>query len=156
MIKVEETTIGEYKDTEDFQKLKAECYEAATHDQEIELSKLPPAEYKYFSELYRLYNDMTHSKISESKAREQEQVNYKEFKENKADYERYLWAHADWQNNLRIAGESVAELLKAKDKDAVIEAALEVVERLTHNDVIKLTVHRHLTEKQEVASNEMA
>ena len=155
MIEIDEATAGEYKDTEDFQKLKAQCYEAATHDQAIEFGELPPPEYKYFSELYWLYNDMAHSRISEEDGRAKEQKNYKELKENKAEQERYLWACADWQNNIRIAGESVTALLKAKDKDAVIEAALEVVERLTHNEVIKLTVHRHLTEKENI-SDEMA
>ena len=142
--KVEELTIGEYKDLDDFKQLKSDCYNAAIHDNPIDFGKLPSHEYKYFSELYVLYSDLTHGKITEEQAREQESKNYRELSESKAAEERYLWALADWQNNIRIVGDNMSKLCQATEINTALEYALDIAERLTHNFAIKTTVYSHL------------
>lgn len=151
-IKVEEMQIGEYKDTEEFKKLKQECYHAATNDLAIDFHELPPPEYKYFSELYWLYNDMSHGRITEDAAREQEQKNYAQLKEDHAELERYLANIAFWNNNIRMASTELSALCKAENQGAALEKALGIIGKLLNDSTIEKTVMKNVGGKNESPS----
>ena len=144
-IKVEDIQHGEFKDTDDFKKLKQECYTAASKGAPIDFSELPPAEYKYFSEMYWIYSDYVGKRIAQDKAKEREQKAYKEYCENVNDQTTYLSNIAYWQANIKAASDSLAQLCKTKDKDTALELAVGIVEKLLNDSTILKTVQNNIT-----------
>ena len=104
-IRVEDIQLGEFKDTADFKKLKQECYTAASKGAPIDFSELPPAEYKYFSEMYWIYSDFAGKRIAENAAKEREQKAYKEYCENVNDQTTYL-------QNIAYKGEAIVDFTR--------------------------------------------
>ena len=144
-IRVEDIQLGEFKDTEDFKKLKQECYTAASKGAPIDFSELPPAEYKYFSEMYWIYSDYAGKRIAEDKAKEREQKAYKEYCENVNDQTTYLSNIAYWQANMKAASDGLSELCKTTDKDKALELAVGIVEKLLNDSTILKTVQKNIT-----------
>ena len=145
-IRVEDYQLGEFKDTEDFKKIKQECYTAASKGAPIDFSKLPPAEYKYFSEMYWIYSDYAGKRIAESVAKEREQKAYKEYCENVNDQTTYLSNIAYWQANIKAASDSLAQLCKTKDKDTALELAVGIVEKLLNDSTIMSRVKNNVSQ----------
>ena len=135
----------EKKDIVSLEKLKQECYTAASKGTPIDFSKLPPAEYKYFSEMYWIYSDYAGKRIAESVAKEREQKAYKEYCENVNDQTTYLSNIAYWQANIKAASDSLAQLCKTKDKDNALELAVGIVEKLLNDSTIMKTVQKNIT-----------
>jgi len=144
-IRVEDVQLGEFKDTADFKKLKQECYTAASKGTPIDFSELPPAEYKYFSEMYWIYSDFAEKRIAENVAKEREQKAYKEYCENKSDQTTYLQNIAYWQANIKAASDSLSMLCKTADKDKALELAVGIVEKLLNDSTIMKTVQKNVT-----------
>jgi hypothetical protein len=144
-IRVEDVQLGEFKDTADFKKLKQECYTAASKGTPIDFSELPPAEYKYFSEMYWIYSDFAEKRIAENVAKEREQKAYKEYCENKNDQTTYLQNIAYWQANIKAASDSLSMLCKTADKDKAFELAVGIVEKLLNDSTIMKTVQKNVT-----------
>lgn len=144
-IKVEDIQHGEFKDTDDFKKLKQECYTAASKGAPIDFSKLPPAEYKYFSEMYWIYSDFAGKRIAENAAKEREQKAYKEYCENVNDQTTYLSNIAYWNANIKAASDNLTMLCKTKDKDKALELAVGIVEKLLNDSTILKTVQNNIT-----------
>lgn len=119
--------ITEHKDSDYFKKLKTECWEAASNDKEIDFSKLPPPEYKYFSELYWLYNDLSHKKISKEEAAERDRVNYKEFVEYADKQLDYIHGRIIINDNIHKAGTLLSEIEKATTAETVALKACEAI-----------------------------
>ena len=144
-IRVEDIQLGELKDTADFKKLKQECYTAASKGAPIDFSELPPAEYKYFSEMYWIYSDFAEKRIAESAAKEREQKAYKEYCENVNNQTTYLQNIAYWQANIKAASDSLSMLCKNTDKDKALELAVGIVEKLLNDSTIMKTVQKNVT-----------
>lgn len=144
-IRVEDIQLGEFKDTADFKKLKQECYTAASKGAPIDFSELPPAEYKYFSEMYWIYNDYAGKRITEDKAKEREQIAYKDYCVNANDQITCLSNIAYWQANIKAASDSLSMLCKTTDKDKALELAVGIVEKLLNDSTIMKTVQKNIT-----------
>ena len=144
-IRVEDIQLGEFKDTDDFKKLKQECYTAASKGAPIDFSELPPAEYKYFSEMYWIYSDYAGKRISEDVAKEREQKAYKEYCENVNDQITYLTNISYWQTNIKAASDSLSMLCKTQDKDKALELAVGIIEKLLNDSTILKTVQKNIT-----------
>lgn len=142
---IEDYQHGEFKDTEQFKQLKQECYTAASKGAPIDFSKLPPAEYKYFSEMYWIYNDYAGKRITEDKAKEREQIAYKEYCANVNDQITYLSNIAYWQANIKTASDSLAKLRKATDAMTALELAVGIVEKLLNDNTILKTIQKNIT-----------
>lgn len=139
-IRTETAVLTDYKETDEYKTLQVECYSAAKQGNPIDLSSLPAPEYKYFSELYKVYVDFTSKKLDEGKAKDAEKALYKEFVKNDSDRLTYITNIAFWNDNIRKASASLSELAKTADKDKALELSLDIIERLLKNDVIKKTV----------------
>ena len=145
-IKIEDYQHGEFKDTEQFKQLKQECYTAASKGAPIDFSKLPPAEYKYFSEMYWIYSDYAGKRIAEDKAKEREQIAYKEYCANVNDQITYLSNIAYWQANIKTASDSLAKLRKATDAMTALELAVGIVEKLLNDSAIMKSVKNNIVQ----------
>lgn len=144
-IKIEDYQHGDFKDTDEFKRLKQECYTAASKGAPIDFSKLPPAEYKYFSEMYWIYSDYAGKRITEDKAKEREQIAYKDYCANANDQITYLSNIAYWQANIKSASDSLAKLRKATDAMTALELAVGIVEKLLNDNTILKTIQKNIT-----------
>lgn len=145
-IKIEDYQHGEFKDTDEFKRLKQECYTAASKGAPIDFSKLPPAEYKYFSEMYWIYSDYAGKRITEDKAKEREQIAYKDYCVNVNDQITYLSNIAYWQANIKAASENLAKLRKATDATTALELAVGIVEKLLNDSTIMKSVKNNIVQ----------
>ena len=143
-IRTETAVLTDYKETDEYKTLQVECYSAAKQGNLIDLSSLPAPEYKYFSELYKVYVDFTSKKLDEGKAKDAEKALYKEFVKNDSDRLTYITNIASWNNNIRLASTSLNALLKETDEKKALDFALDIVEKLLNNTIIKKTVYEKL------------
>lgn len=131
---MEVMNITEHKDTEYFKSMKQKCWEAASEDKEINFSELPPPDYKYFSELYWLYNDMAHKRISKEEAMERDEKNYKAFVEHVDIHLECLHTNVVNHGNIRKAGELLSEIEKASDIKTMLDLSAQAISRMTGDE----------------------
>lgn len=144
-IRTETAVLTDFKETDEYKDLQIECYSAAKQGNTVDLSKLSAPEYKYFSELYKVYVDFTNKRLDETKAKDAEKALYKEFIKNDSDRLNYISTVGWWNDNIRQASASLSDLLKATDKDKALELSLDIIEKLLKNDIIKKTVYEKLS-----------
>ena len=143
-IKEEELTYGEFKDLPDFKKRKVECYEKASKDMEFDISDLRPPEYKYFTELYVLYNKLVHKEITKEEAEKADNANYKNYCDDKTLETTYTMNIASHNSNIRKASMYLSKLTTTNNKDVAFDCALDIIERLLNESSIKSTVKEHI------------
>lgn len=143
-IKIEDYQLTQLKDTDEYKELQQQCYTAARNGTTVELAQLPAPEYKYFSELYLIYKGFTSGQIGEEDAKKKERELYNEYCQNDRDRITYTTNIAFWNNNIRLASTSLNALLKATDEKKALDFALDIVEKLLNNTIIKKTVYEKL------------
>lgn len=126
--------ITEHKDSDYFKELKTKCWEAASNDKEIDFSELPPPEYKYFSELYWLYNDLSHKKISKEEAVKRDRVNYKEFVEYADKQLDYIHGRIIINDNIRKAGTLLSRIEKSNRVEDIALLSAEAIGLMTGDE----------------------
>lgn len=141
--------ITEYKDTEKFNALKIKCWECASNDRQFDIDSLPPAEYKYFSKLYFLYNDMHHGKITKDQAEAEEKENYKEYAEYTDARLDYIHGRVMINDNIKRSHDAVTEIEKSCDMQVICEKAVEAVGLLIGDGSFKSRIMAKL-EKSDV------
>lgn len=125
---------AEYEDSAEFKANKLKVWEAAKSDGEIDFSHLPPNQYKYFCELYFLYNRLAHSDISKETAKEQERKLYKDFSAEEDCRVDYLAMSRIIQDNIRRAGQLQEEVNKAETADKKLDKALQLCAALLNDE----------------------
>ena len=132
---MESIEIAGYSETEEYKRIKAECWECAVHGREINLAKLDAPRYKYFSELYWLYLDVAQKKLTKDDAAKRDEKNYREMVE-------YMNVHLDHHHgiiamheNIRKAGELVSRMKKAENLHDAALLAFEIIGRMTGDTV---------------------
>lgn len=129
----ESITIIDYKDSDWFQKLKTHIWNCASNDEEINLSKLQPHEYKYFSELYFLYNDLHHKRIEQEEAKKRDKENYKEYVDYSNAQVDYFHVMSIINDNIRKAGTLTSEIEKTEDIGKIALLACDVIGLMTND-----------------------
>lgn len=128
---METITISDYKDLEQFKKNKQIVYEYARNDKPINLTNLSAPEYKYFAELYDLYNNLAHNVITKESAAESEKKLYNEYVNFMNSHTEYLSLCAVMQTNIQKASGLQSEVEKAKTIEKKLDAALRMCEAMT-------------------------
>lgn len=128
---METIEIAGYSETEEYKRIKSECWECAVHGREINLAKMDAPRYKYFSELYWLYLDVTQNRISKEEAAKRDAENYKEM-------EAFMRVHLDYYHGcavrneaIRKAGELISGMNKAETLQDAAMLAFEIIGRMT-------------------------
>lgn len=130
----EAITINDYNNSDWFNNLKKEVWECASADKEINLSKLQPHEYKYFCELYLLYNDIHHKRIAQEEAKKQDEENYKEYVKYANTMIDYYHARIIINDNIKKAGTLLSEIEKTQDITDIAKKSCEVIGLMTGDD----------------------
>ncbi len=115
-------TIFNFKDEGTFQRLERQAYDGT-----IDVTKFPPAEYKYFSELKKIYYAFKFEGLSREDAFRRKQILLRKYSEAISEHDRCTAVYAQFQENIRKAGENISRIEKSHD---VTEVALLACETL--------------------------
>lgn len=115
-------TILNFKDEGTFQRLERQAYDGT-----IDVTKFPPAEYKYFSELKKIYYAFKFEGLSREDAFRRKQILLRKYSEAISEHDRRTAVYAQFQENIRKAGENISRIEKSHD---VTEVALLACETL--------------------------
>lgn len=115
-------TILNFKDKDTFRKLERQAYDGT-----IDVTKFPPAEYKYFSEMKKLYYAFKFEGLSKEEASHRKQILFRKYSEDVSEHERCIAVYAQFQESIRKAGENISRIEKSHD---VTEVALLACETL--------------------------
>ena len=111
-----------FKDKDTFRKLERQAYDGT-----IDVTKFPPAEYRYFSELKKLYYDFKFEGLPKEEASRKKRILLKLYKEAISEYENRLNVSRQYQEHIRIAELNLSKIEKSHD---VYEIALLACESL--------------------------
>lgn len=111
-----------FKNKVTFQRLERQAYDGT-----IDVTKFPPAEYKYFSELQKIYYAFKFEGLSREDASHRKQILFRKYSEDISEHDRCIAVYAQFQENIRKAGENISRIEKSHD---VTEVALLACETL--------------------------
>lgn len=133
----------DFKNPEDFRRL-----ERLTYDGTLDYSEFPPPEYKYFSELRKVYHAFKFEGLSQETAQRQK-------KSLLIDYRRYIETfdnarktYAERQNNIRVAEMLMTHIQKSEDIHDIASTAVKIIGLMTHDEVFAGTNLKKLEESQ--------
>ena len=115
-------TILSFKDKDTFRKLERQAYDGT-----IDVTTFPPEEYKYFSELTKIYYAFKHEGLSKEDASRKKQILYKHYQEDISEHEHRLMVYRNYQNNIRIAELNLAKIEKSHDVTEIALLSCEIV-----------------------------
>ena len=115
-------TVLNFKDKDTFRKLERQAYDGT-----IDVTNFPPAEYKYFSELKKLYYAFKFEGLSKEEAYSRKQILFRKYTEDISKHERCIAVYSQFQESIRKAGENISRIEKSHD---VTEVALLACETL--------------------------
>ena len=81
-------TVLNFKDKDTFRKLERQAYDGT-----IDVTKFPPEEYKYFSELKKLYYAFKFEGLSKEDASRKKQILFRNYQENISEHEHRLMVY---------------------------------------------------------------
>lgn len=111
-----------FKDEDTFRKLERQAYDGS-----VDVSQFPPAEYKYFSELTKIYYAFKYEGLSKEDASRKKQILYKHYQEDISEHEHRLMVYRNYQNNIRIAELNLAKIEKSHDVTEIALLSCEIV-----------------------------
>ncbi|MDE5946397.1 MAG: hypothetical protein K2G63_03680 [Oscillospiraceae bacterium] len=111
-----------FKDADTFKKLERQAYDGT-----IDISDFPPSEYKYFSELKKIYYAFKFERLSKEESYRRKQILFRKYQEDISEHENRLMAYKQYQNNIRITEMNLSKIEKSHD---IAEIALLACESL--------------------------
>lgn len=119
----------DFNNPEDFRRL-----ERLTYDGNLDYSNFPPPEYKYFSELRKIYHAFKFEGLSQEVAEHQKKsllIDYRRYLGN-FDYCRSVWGK--YQDNIKISEMLMTKIQKSHDIHEIAETAVRAVGLMTHDE----------------------
>ena len=109
-----------FKNTDTFRKLERQAYDGT-----VDVSHFPPAEYKYFSELKKLYYAFKFEGLPKEEASRKKRILLKKYREDISEHERSLDVYKQYQNNIRIAELNLSKIEKSHNVSEIALLACE-------------------------------
>lgn len=120
----------DFKNPEDFRRL-----ERLTYDRTLDCSEFPPAEYKYFSELRKIYYAFKFEGLSQETAERQKKALLIEYQRYLETFENARKTYADWQSNIKVSEMLMTEIQKSYDVKQIAVSAIKIIGLLTCDEV---------------------
>lgn len=105
--------------------------EKQAHDGTLDFSRFPPAAYRYFSELTKLYHAYRFEGLDMASAQGQKKKLYAQYREAVIAFEGAQAAFKDYQDHIRKAGTLLSDIEKSASADRIAVLACEVIGLLT-------------------------
>lgn len=118
-----------FNDKDDFHRL-----ERLTYDGTLDYSGFPPPEYKYFSELRKVYHAFKFEGLSQEVAERQKKsllIEYRKYLENFANA---VQTYRNYQDNIRVSEMLKTEIQKSHDTYDIAVTAVQAVGLMTHDE----------------------
>lgn len=115
-------TILKFTDKDTFQKLERQAYDGT-----IDVTNFPPAEYKYFSELKKLYYAFKFEGLSREDASHRKQILLRKYNEDVSEHDKRLAVYSQFQESIRKAGENISRIEKSHDATEIALLACETL-----------------------------
>lgn len=118
-----------FNDKDDFLRL-----ERLTYDGTLDYSDFPPPEYKYFSELRKIYHAFKFDGLSQESAERMKKslvIEYRKYLENFTDA---VQTYRNYQKNIRQSEMLKTDIQKSHDIHEIAETAVRAVGLMTHDE----------------------
>ncbi|MBR2284586.1 MAG: hypothetical protein IJ874_09270 [Ruminococcus sp.] len=115
--------------------------ERAAYDGTVKYEQFPAAEYKYFAELQKLYEEFRFGGLDKALAQQRKAKLLAEYRESIAERDRYLDVYRNYQENIRTCCTRLSEINKAQSAEEMALIACECLGLLT-GDVTFLKLQR--------------
>lgn len=135
-------TILNFKDKDTFKKMERQAYDGT-----IDVTKFPPAEYKYFSELRKIYYAFKFDGLSKEEASSRKQKLFRKYTEDISKHECCVAVYAQFQENIRKASENISRIEKSHDVTEIAMLACETLGAMMGEDTFYSRQKRKLEVK---------
>lgn len=115
-----------FKDKDTFRRLERQAY-----DSTIDVSDFPPAEYKYFSELRRIYYAFKFEGLAKSDAEKQKAVLLRHYREDLQEHDDRLAIYRHYQENIRQSEMICTAIQKSHDVTEIALLACKAISLMT-------------------------
>jgi hypothetical protein len=119
-------TIYNFNDESVFKSLEKQCYDGS-----LDVSDFPPAEYKYFSELRKIYYAFKFEGLDKDNAERKKALLYREYQRNVSESDYSLQLHKVYQDNIRSACTLLSDIEKSKDTETIALLACKAIQCMT-------------------------
>lgn len=120
--------VYDFKNPEDFAELEKQAYCGT-----IDYSMFPPAAYRYFDKLTKLYESFKSGKISSEGAKQLKLRYLSEYNVAVQDYEKWCEVWKSFQENIKLAGTGLADIEKSKSVYDIAVNAISVIGKMTND-----------------------
>lgn len=101
--------------------------EKQAYDGTLDYSQFPPAAYRYFSELMKVYHAYRFEGLDQETAGNRKRKLYAQYREARLAFEGAQAAFKDYQENIRKAGTLLSDIEKAASAEQIVLIACEVI-----------------------------
>ncbi|MDE5582191.1 MAG: hypothetical protein K2J08_00595 [Ruminococcus sp.] len=119
----------DFNNPEDFRRA-----ERLTYDGTLDVSDFPPAEYKYFSELRKIYHAFKFEELIKSDAEKRKSILLRRYREDSEEHRYRLEVCRRYQENIRTAEMLMTEIQKSHDVHDIAVTAVEAVGLMTGDE----------------------
>lgn len=134
-------TILNFKDKETFRRLERRAYDGA-----INVSDFPPAEYKYFSELRKIYYAFKFEGLAKSDAEKQKAILLRKYNDDLSEHENKLEVYRHYQENIRQSEMLCTAIQKSHDVTEIALLACKAISLMTDEPTFAKLQERKITE----------
>lgn len=134
-------TILNFKDSDTFRQLERQAYDGT-----LDVSDFPPAEYKYFSELRKIYYDFKFEGLAKSDAESRKLKIFHDYCEDLQKQENFLNVYKYYQGNIRRSGMLRSEIQKSHNIAEIALFACECISLMTSDEVFYNLQERKIKE----------
>lgn len=118
--------ILDFKNEDTFHRLERQAYDGT-----IDISDFPPAEYKYFSELRKIYYAFKFDGLAKSDAEKQKAVLLRHYREDLQEHENRLEVYRRYQENIRQSEILCTAIQKSHDVTEIALLACKTISLMT-------------------------
>lgn len=119
----------DFSNPEDFRRL-----ERLTYDGTLDYSDFPPPEYKYFSELRKIYHAFKFEGLSQEVAERQKKSLLIEYRKYLKNFTNAVRTYRNYQDNIKISEMLKTEIQKSGDLYDIASTAVKAVGLMTHDE----------------------
>lgn len=130
-----------FKDGDTFHNLERQAYDGT-----IDASDFPPAEYKYFSELRKIYYAFKFEGLSKEEASRRKQILLLHYHEDLQEHENRLEVYRRYQENIRQSEMLCTAIQKSSDITEIALLACKAVSLMTGEPTFAKLQERKTTE----------
>ncbi len=120
--------------TQNFRRL-----ERLAYDGTLDCSDFPPPEYKYFSELRKVYQAFKFEGMSQEDAQRLKKSLLMDYSSYLETFDNARRTYADWQNNIRTSEMLMTHIQKSHDVHDIAVTAVKIIGLMTHDETFVKT-----------------